>query len=186
MITSKSPLRSGGNASNQSPCLISIRVAGRPRPAAFARAAATASTLRSVQITCTVLCSAASDSPMQPLPVPRSAASGSRPSDAARLTSANANSATPSVSGRGINTRASTAKSSVRKPHRPSTYCRGSPPSRRSSIASKWATPRFKAGRSRTRANSPGSAPEASSTMHRASTAANSSPTASSRPRASL
>ena len=36
---------------------------------------------------------------MQPLPVPRSAASGTRPSVAARTTSAKASSATPSVSG---------------------------------------------------------------------------------------
>ena len=45
--------------------------------------------------------------------------------------------ATTSVSGRGTSTRRSTSRSSPRKSHRPSTYCSGSPPARRSSMSSR-------------------------------------------------
>ncbi len=55
-------------------------------------------------------------------------------------------------------------------PSEPSTYCSGSPASRRASMASKWATRRRPAGSSSPSASSAPSNPEASSTMRRAST----------------
>ena len=73
-------------------------------------------------------------SPIAPEPVPRSATVTGEPHV---LASAIAVSATSSVSGRGISTRESTARSSRRKPHRPSTYCNGSPVRSRSSMESR-------------------------------------------------
>ena len=82
--------------------------------------------------------SVASDSPIAPLPVPRSAQR-----DRARQRdepAAIAASATSSVSGRGISTRRSTIRSRWRNDQWPSTYCSGSPRASRASIASRWAT----------------------------------------------
>ena len=85
-----------------------------------------------------------------PDPVPRSTAvRGPAPDSRRRSSSASAAPATVSVSGRGMSTRRSTSRSSERKPHTPSTYCRGSPASRRASMASKNPTARRPAGRSR-------------------------------------
>ena len=80
-----------------------------------------------------------------------------------------ATSATSSVSGRGISTRRSTARSSRRNAQRPSTYCSGSPRGSGRPCASRWATIRSVAGSSRTASNSSPSSAVATSHIQRAS-----------------
>ena len=122
-----------------------MRTRVRPRsPARFARATASASSLTSVAHTSASGSSASSASAIAPEPVPRSAtrraSARRRPAEvgaapgAARAARASsiATSHDLSVSGRGISTRRSTSRSSPRNDHEPSTYCSGSPATRRS------------------------------------------------------
>src|SRR4051794_37344433 len=154
-------------ASNQSPSAIRTFAAGRPIPAALALATSSASADRSVihTVTPSAGSSIASDRPIAPLPVPRSAHRIGSSIDRARC---RATSTTSSVSGRGISTRRSTIKSRCRKPHRPSTYCNGSPLPRRANIESRWATPRWLADSSSASRNSSASRPDATSHIQRA------------------
>ena len=160
-------------AANHDPAANRTQAPAIPSPAALARATSSASTEMSVSHTSTEPRgnSAASDSPITPLPVPRSA-TGDGPTaghaESAERAQATAISATSSVSGLGISTRRSTSRSSRRKLQCPNTYCSGSPTASRASIASRWATPRSPAGNASTSVNSSPNAPLASSHSQRA------------------
>ena len=112
---------------------------------------------------------------MAPLPVPASTATRPRARSpgvvaARRRASASATPATCSDSGRGIRTRGSTSRSSVRKGQCPKTYWRGSPAARRAAMARAAATAASESGP----VGGPGCprtspSPSTSSTMKRAS-----------------
>ena len=128
--------RRPGSASNHDPAAMRTLAPARPMPARLARATSRASATTSVSHTVTPSTgsSAASDSPMAPEPVPRSA-TRDRAGGSARASSM-ATPATTSVSGRGISTRRSTAGrgggSSSGRARRPAARRRGGGrPSRR-------------------------------------------------------
>ncbi|CAB4703483.1 unannotated protein [freshwater metagenome] len=174
-ITSTEPRSSGGRASNHEPWEKRTFAAALPSPAALARATSSASPDTSVPHTSvpSMESSAAQARAIAPEPVPRSTTT--RRGVTARAASI-ANSASSSVSGRGMSTRGSTISSTVRNAHDPSTYCRGSPERLRATIASTRATVRSVTGSSRDVAHSKPSRPPASWQIQRAALA---SPTAS-------
>ena len=83
--------------------------------------------------------------------------------------------------GPGISTRWSTIRSRPRKLHEPSTYCSGSPASRRATIASRWACARSFGPCAAIESHSAPSYPDAVSVSQRASAAGDSIPASVSR-----
>src|SRR6266566_6601912 len=117
MTWNRSPVSSSG--ASRSPSRISMGVVGATR-CRFSRASAAAAADCSTATILSNRPSTASDSAMQPQPVPMSAAS---PLEHRARTS----STRPSVSGRGIKARRSTLRSSVRNPAEPTAYANGTP-----------------------------------------------------------
>ena len=134
-MTSTAPRSEPSSAPYQLPWAKRAPIAALPAPAAFARATSSASADASVIHTVAWPGGSSSSTarPIAPDPVPRSTTVAPGP---APRTAAVTMSTTSSVSGRGMSTRASTIRSRRRKPHRPSTYCSGSPARRRRSIDS--------------------------------------------------
>ena len=140
----------------------------RPIPAKLARATSSASGETSVNHTVvpTNGNSWANDNPIAPEPVPMSTTT--RLGCTARAASS-ATSATSSVSGRGMSTRASTNKSKWRNAQRPITYCNGSPARRRRTISCTYPPMRCDTTSPSALVNSAASKPAACSHKNRAS-----------------
>src|SRR3989441_1756164 len=119
---------------------ISTGVAGATR-STFSRASVAAAGDCSTAMTLSNEPSTASESAMQPDPVPMSAARPRFPYPVSRFSIARSTSSTsPLVSGRGISARASIARSSVRNGTRPTAYANGPPCANRSAAAWNLAT----------------------------------------------
>src|SRR5205807_2971055 len=126
--------RSPASGASRSPSRTSNGTGGCTS-ATFSRARAAACAERSTAMTRSNAPSTASASAMQPHPVPISAAMPRCPEPGARAPGPahlSTSSTSPSVSGRGISARASSFRSSVRKPVRPTAYAKGTPLARRS------------------------------------------------------
>src|SRR6266516_1241925 len=125
-------------------------------PASSASAAAAAE--RSTAMTRSKSPSTASASAMHPHPVPMSATAphvSPFPFPVSRM-ARSTRSTSPSVSGRGISARASSVRSSVRKPVRPTAYAKGTPLARRSTARQNRSTSPAAGSWSRCSPTSPG------------------------------
>src|SRR5205085_11915841 len=130
MTRYRSPLSTKGPS--RFPMRISTGVTGAIR-STFSRARAAAAGDCSTAMTFSNRPSTANESAMQPDPVPMSAA---KPP----LHLANTSSMSPSVAGRGINARASIARSSLRNGTRPTAYANGTPRANNSAASRNLAT----------------------------------------------
>src|SRR5881409_656808 len=158
--------RSPASGPSKSPSRTSTG-SGGCRSATFSRARAAASRERSTAITRSKAPSTASDSAMQPHPVPMSATTPRLPHLASRIpASRSTRSTSPSVSGRGIRARASSFSSSVRKPVRPTAYANGTPLERCSTACQNCSKSCAPGSRSRCSHTSPGLVPAPATAAH--------------------
>src|SRR6266567_3691443 len=158
--------RSPASGARRSPSRTSTGTGGRTS-STFSRASAAASGERSVAITRSKCPSTASESAMQPHPVPTSAATPPPPTPRStfhvprgtRRVQSSTNWTRPSVSGRGIKARRSRRSSSRRKLARPTAYANGTPLARRSAATRNRSASPASGSRSRPSQTSPGLTP---------------------------